>query len=141
MVDEPTLRTTCGPNALTAIVDAVKAGWAANTWVPEGIRSQVDIAVAEIAANIVEHAGRIHAATVEMRMRILPDHVEVAFTDDGEDADVDLDRVLMPGQFAERGRGLAIAQAVLEQLAYHRSELGNHWTLISRAFVDTPSRR
>lgn len=141
MVDEPILRTACGPNALATIVDAVKAAWAANTWVPEGIRNQVDIAVAEIAANIVEHAGRIHAATVEMRMRILPDHVEVAFTDDGDGVDVNLDGVQMPGQLAERGRGLAIAQAVLDQLAYHRSELGNHWTLVSRAFADTNSRR
>ena len=133
-MDVPILRTVCGPTALTAIVDAVKAAWASNTWVPETIRTQVDLAVAEIAANIVEHTGRIRAATVEMQMRILPDHVEVLFTDTGDEAEVDLDNVQMPDELAEHGRGLAIAQAVLAQLSYTRTELNNHWTLVSRTF-------
>ncbi len=134
MADPTTLRTACGPQALAAIADALKAAWSANAWIPEPIRRQIDIAVAEIAANIVEHAGRIQAATVEMRMEIFPDHVEVAFTDTGVEADIDLDDVRMPGELAEGGRGLAIAKAVLDRVAYHRSELGNQWTLISRSF-------
>ncbi len=134
MADLPILRTVCGPKALEAIVDAVRAAWSANPWVPETIRSQVEIAVAEIAANIVEHAGRFHSATVEMRMRIHPDHVNIAFTDTGVPADIDLDNVQMPDELAERGRGLALAKAVLAHLGYSRSELGNHWTLISRIF-------
>lgn len=134
MAEIPILRTVCGPNALTAIADAVMAAWAWNPWIPEMIRRQVDIAVAEIAANIVEHAGRVHAATVEMQMKLHPDHVEIAFTDNGVRADVDLGGAQMPDELAESGRGLPIAKAVLADLAYHRSELGNHWTLVSRAF-------
>ena len=134
VVDIPILRTVCGPNALTAIVDAVTAVWAWNTWIPETIRNQVDIAVAEIAANIVEHAGSVTAATVEMRITVHPDQVEIAFTDTGVQADIDLDNVQMPDELAERGRGLPLAKAVLAQLAYHRSERDNHWTLVSRAF-------
>lgn len=95
----------------------------------------MEMAVAEIVANIVEHAGRIQAATVEMQMRVLPDHVEVAFTDTGAEAEIDLDEVRMPEELAEGGRGLAIAKAVLERVAYHRTELGNHWTLVSRPFA------
>lgn len=134
MADLPPLRTACGPHALAAIADAVKSAWSAHAWVPEQIRSQIEIAVAEIVANIVEHAGRIQAATVEMQMRVLPNHVEIAFTDTGAEADIDLDEVRMPEELAEGGRGLAIAKAVLDQVAYHRTELGNHWTLVSRPF-------
>lgn len=136
MADTPILRTTCGPDALTAIADALGAAWASATWVPDGVRNQIDIAAAEIAANIVEHTGCIHAATVQMQMemQILASHVEVAFTDDGDQPDIDLDAVRMPDEFAERGRGLAMAKALLAQLVYRRSEAGNHWTLVSRPF-------
>jgi serine/threonine-protein kinase RsbW len=40
----------------------------------------------------------------------------------------------MPDEVAERGRGLAMAQAALRLLAYFRDELGNHWRLVSKAF-------
>lgn len=130
----PALRTVCGPHALAAIADAVTEVWACNTGIPETIRRQVDMAVAEIAANIVEHAGRVPAATVEMQMTVHPDHVEIAFTDTGVQATVDLDNVQMPDELAERGRGLPLAKAVLAQLVYQRSDLGNHWTLVSRPF-------
>lgn len=135
MAETPILNTSCGPNALAAIADALKAAWASAAWVPANVRSQIEIAVAEIAANIIEHAGRIHAATVQMQMRILPTHVEVAFTDDGDLAEVDLDAVQMPDELAERGRGLAMAKSLLAQLVYRRSETGNHWTLVSRPFA------
>jgi anti-sigma regulatory factor (Ser/Thr protein kinase) len=39
----------------------------------------------------------------------------------------------MPDPMAERGRGLALAQAVLEELNYRRTHL-NHWTLVSKPF-------
>jgi serine/threonine-protein kinase RsbW len=134
VAETPILRTNLGPNALTAVADALSGAWASATWVPDAIRNQIDMAVAEIAANIVEHATRIHAATVQMQMRIFPNHVEVDFTDDGEQPDIDLDAVQMPDELAERGRGLAIAKALLAQLVYTRSEAGNHWRLVSRPF-------
>ena len=39
----------------------------------------------------------------------------------------------MPDDMVERGRGLALAEAVLEQLTYRRAEY-NHWTLVSKRF-------
>lgn len=45
--------------------------------------------------------------------------MRICFTDDGDElpAAVDLPAVSMPDPTAENGRGLALAQAVLEQLA------------------------
>ena len=51
------------------------------------------------------------------------------FTDEGDPADVDLTTVTMPDAMAERGRGLALAKACLDQLTYRRDSTGNHWTL------------
>jgi serine/threonine-protein kinase RsbW len=43
---------------------------------------------------------------------------------------VDLSQTAMPDETSERGRGLAIASRVLDELSYHRDSDGNHWTLI-----------
>lgn len=40
----------------------------------------------------------------------------------------------MPDPTAENGRGLALAQAALEQLSYHRDNAINCWILLSRRF-------
>jgi serine/threonine-protein kinase RsbW len=91
------------------------------------------IAAGEIGANIVEHAAAWRAVRIWMDVRVLPSQVHVEFTDDGDPVQIDLGAVTMPEDTAERGRGLALAQAVLEQLAYRRSEL-NHWILVSKHF-------
>lgn len=41
----------------------------------------------------------------------------------------------MPDWTASRGRGLAIAKAVLGRLDYFRDDVGNHWTLVSKEFT------
>jgi serine/threonine-protein kinase RsbW len=48
------------------------------------------------------------------------------FTDDGTPVVIDLTSVAMPDPMAERGRGLAMAQALIDQLAYRCDESGNH---------------
>lgn len=39
-----------------------------------------------------------------------------------------------PDALAKRGRGLALASAVLDRLVYRRHENYNQWTLLSRRF-------
>ena len=91
---------------------------------------EVGIAAAEIAANILEHGC---ARGLHMEIQVLPDAVEIEFTDDGNPAEVDLFTIHMPDEDAERGRGLPLAQAALRMLGYFRDELGNHWKLVSKA--------
>jgi serine/threonine-protein kinase RsbW len=91
------------------------------------------IAAGEIGANIVEHASGGRAIRIWMDIEVSPSQVHVSFTDEGDPAQIDLDAVSMPDEAAERGRGLALAQAVLERLAYSRTEL-NHWLLVSKRF-------
>jgi len=69
-----------------------------------------------------------------MNIEVLEHQVRVVFTDDGEPATVDLEAVITPDVLAKRGRGLALASAVLDGLSYHRLGNRNQWTLISRSF-------
>lgn len=127
------LDTLAGPHTLAEIDAALEQTWLQHAHVPEAVRIQVGIAVAEIGANIIEHGGRAGPVRMRMRVRVLPTEVWVEFADDGPPARVDLSTVAMPDVTADRGRGLALAQAVLEKLAYQRNAF-NHWTLVSKQF-------
>lgn len=126
--------TTATPQSLEDFRGVLAKVWSAHAEVPDSVRAEMSIAVAEIAANIVEHAAKGRAVTVRMEVMVLPDELEVRFIDDGHRAEVDLESVQMPDVDAERGRGLAVAQAVLRRLSYRRAEDGNHWTLVSERF-------
>jgi serine/threonine-protein kinase RsbW len=95
-------------------------------------RFKLETALAEIAANIVEHtrrndqeAGRRYTVHLEAT-----DHeLTAVLTDNGRPADVDLAAVTMADVDEESGRGLALAIAALDRLE-HRHEHGrNVWTL------------
>lgn len=126
------LDTVIGSGTLNDISILLERAWSSNSHVPDAVRVQVGIAVGEIAANIVEHAGRL----VRMRMEVYvrSNEVEVTFIDDGAPMTVDLRSVSMPDELAEGGRGLALAQVVLAQLNYCRN-LVNRWTLVSKQFA------
>ena len=122
---------TAGSDALDAVQGVLDAFWSRHDHVPAAVRIEVEIAALEIAANILEHGC---AGELQMEIAVHTNEVHVEFTDSGDPAEVDLFLVRMPDAMAERGRGLALAQAALRLLAYFRDELGNHWRLVSKAF-------
>lgn len=126
------LEVRSGPEALDEIHDALGDFWSAHDRVPESVRMAFGIAAAEVFANIVEYSG---AKTVRMDVAMSPNHLQVGFTDDGRPVEVDLESVEMPDEFAESGRGLAIAKASLSGLSYEREVPGgNRWMLVSKPF-------
>ena len=132
--DQLILDTFTGPRTLDDIQDGLTAPWAAHSEVPERIRTRLGLAVAEVGANIIEHAGQGGPVRLRMESVVGGNVVTVTFTDEGVAAPVDLTSVAMPAALAERGRGLAIAQAVLSELAYRRRGAVNEWTLVSEPF-------
>lgn len=122
------------PGVLGEIRRILVSVWEAHAEVPHSVRSEIEIATAEIAANIVEHAGRGRPVNLRMEVVVLPDEVQVRFIDDGHEAHIDLDSVHLPDDLAERGRGLAVARTVLRHLSYQRVADGNCWTLLSERF-------
>jgi serine/threonine-protein kinase RsbW len=128
------LDTAAGPGALGEIETALERTWSANPHVPHTVRMHMGIAAGEIGANIVEHAASARPVRIWLDVHVSPSRVNVEFTDDGEPAEVDMGAVRMPDDMAERGRGLALAKAVLAELTYRRS-LVNHWMLVSRPFA------
>lgn len=99
--------------------------------VPNPIGVRMEIAVAEVAANIFQHSdGR----TIWMDMALGPNTLQVTFTDDGAPAEIDLSTVSMPADLVEEGWGLPLVQAALKNFSYRHDERGNHWKLVSEPF-------
>ena len=128
------LETDAGPAALAEIEAALERTWSAYPDVPHTVRMHMGIAAGEIAANIVEHAALSRPVRLWMDVHVSPSQVNLEFIDDGDPVQIDLSAVRMPDDMAERGRGLALAKAVLEELTYRRSEC-NHWILVSKPFA------
>lgn len=127
------LDTAASPEALGDIELALERTWSDFPHVPELVRMHIAIAAGEIGANIVEHTAPGRQVRIWMDIRVFPTQVTVEFTDDGDPVQIDMDSVRMPDDMSERGRGLALAQAVLSRLTYRRSDV-NHWVLISKPF-------
>ncbi|NGP04195.1 ATP-binding protein [Rhodococcus sp. 14C212] len=123
------LTTVTGADTLTGVHALIEEMMSAGR-VEDADRFQFEIAVAEIAANIVEHAGDGDPVTMRLELRLCSDRIEACFHDDGRPARVDLETVRMPGDMAERGRGLAIALAALDELSYRRRDATNRWILV-----------
>ncbi|MGI9124002.1 MAG: ATP-binding protein [Mycobacterium sp.] len=124
-----------GHHTLNEVHATLDDCWSSHGHVPESVRMEVAIAVGEIVANIVEHASQGDNIDVTMSIEVLADKVHINLTDDGAACPIDLDSALMPDEFADRGRGIAMVRAVLSKLSYHRSATHNHWRLISRSFA------
>ncbi len=123
------IEITTGPDGLEDIHRLLDDVWSAHD-IPELARLHTDLGAGEIGANIIEHAGGGSPVRLSMEVELLRDAIHITFTDDGLPALVDLSQTAMPDEMSERGRGLAIASRVLDELSYHRDSDGNHWTLI-----------
>jgi serine/threonine-protein kinase RsbW len=130
-VESEVFDTVTGTATLDEIGTVLERMWSVHPHVPDSVRTQVTIAVGEIGANIIEHAADGRPVRLRMEVLVLADEVRVAFLDDGPPAEVDVAKAVMPDGMAERGRGLAMAHAVLDRLLYHRNHF-NHWILFRR---------
>jgi anti-sigma regulatory factor (Ser/Thr protein kinase) len=87
-------------------------------------------ASAEIAANIVRHACRSRPeAMVELVVERSPNAVEVTFEDPGEPY---VPRAEPAEALPQRGMGLGVARASLDEFEYSRLGERNHWRLVRK---------
>lgn len=127
-----TIDTVARPQALAEIQCCLDDLWSSHSEVPDDVRTHISVAAAEIATNIIENAAGGPPVRLQMQLCLTPEQIEVTFTDDGTAALVDLKSVALPGELADRGRGLAIAKELLDELSYRRDGIRNQWKLARR---------
>jgi len=119
------------PTCLEVVQDALAELWSDAPDVGPTDRMLFETALVEIVGNLVEHARRPdgHPVDVHMQIFVHPDRVEARMHDNGVPAPVDSGAAEMPDEYAEGGRGLALAAAVTD-LAHVREDGGNTWTIV-----------
>ena len=125
------LECTADAELVDRVLNALDSLWASAANVEEEDRNLFTLAVSEIAENIVEHAEAREPVTVSVTLSADSDMLEAVFTDSADPALIDLSAVTMPEWDAESGRGLALAQATLDELV-HETHDGNTWKLRRR---------
>lgn len=104
-------------------------------------RDEFSLAVAEVAANIIQHAHAPFPPLVEFTLLLAhaPDHLMARFVDAGIVA-TPPDSPVMPSvnvsyeELGERGRGLALVQLTADRFHYQRTESGENVWVIAKCF-------
>ncbi|MBT2551331.1 ATP-binding protein [Arthrobacter sp. ISL-65] len=123
------LHACADPECLGKVHDLLALIWETSPDVSALDRAMFETAVIEIAANIVRHGSEEGSTFCNLILEVYPDRLDARFKDDGQIAHVDLDAAAMPDDFAESGRGLAMAKAAVDVLTYRRHNNDNYWTL------------
>jgi PAS domain S-box-containing protein len=112
---------------LDLIHDALARFWQILRPMPaERWRMLFELAVAEVAANVVEHA---RPTIMSLRLSVEAGFAVAAFTYDGPGW-TDLPPAALPDPMAERGRGLFLAKTGVDEVVYQRSGMTVSWRLL-----------
>lgn len=126
--DELRLDGWAVPAELEALHELCEQGREAWPTVSAEAFMMMETAVIEIAGNVVEHGRPIGQVRWTFTLRVRDAMLEGVLSDDGREYAGDLSS-LMPDPLSESGRGLALAQAALDELRYAREDERNVWTM------------
>ena len=104
-------------------------------------RDEFSLAVAEVAANIIQHAHAPDPPLVDFTLVLehAPDHLRARFVDAGIVA-TPPETPVMPSvsvsytELGERGRGLALVQVTTDHFEYQRTPDGENVWIIEKSF-------
>jgi serine/threonine-protein kinase RsbW len=139
-VASETFEAPVQPEGIDLVQDRLAAFWSHDESVSPADRMRLELAVVEVVANIVEHAFTVDAdqggRLLTVELVLTADHVEAVLSDNGVPVAIDLGAVTMPDEDATSGRGLALAVAAVDEVAYERIDGRNRWRLVCRRTTD-----
>lgn len=129
-VAEHMLALACPPDDVSAVHDFLAGVWQHEPSVAAEDRMALELALVELTSNVIEHGARPDGVSCELRLEIGDERFQALLSDDGVAATVDPDAAVLPDDFAEGGRGLALVQMVVDDLRYERVADRNRWTVL-----------
>jgi serine/threonine-protein kinase RsbW len=94
--------------------------------------AMIETAIIEIAGNVVQHAPPGLAVVYTFVLEVLGDRLVGVLTHSGPEVEVDDEPTMPDDPLAESGRGLALAEAALDELRHEYTDDQNVWTLVRR---------
>ncbi|WP_254787858.1 ATP-binding protein [Curtobacterium sp. MMLR14_010] len=117
------------PDDVTAVHEFLARVWGTEPSVGPEDRMAFELALVELASNVVEHAGADARVACSLALAVRDGGLEARLTDDGLPASVDPSVAELPDASAESGRGLALVGMVVDELRYAREGETNTWTV------------
>lgn len=122
------LRAKAQPTWLDEVHGLLDELWGAVPGIGATDRMCFTTALAEVAANIVEHAAREAAVPVRLVVQCTDAELRALFEDHGTAYS---DSGTSPGDaYAESGRGLDMARALSDEVLYERDGPVNRWLVV-----------
>lgn len=90
-----------------------------------------ETAIVEIANNVVEYGRPEGEVRWKFTIRVRDDEIEAELDDTGQTFTPARGKA-MPSEDAEGGRGLPLAEALLDQIEFKRMDDLNHWRMVRR---------
>lgn len=129
------LVTTADEPCLDAVHDLIGELWSVVDALSADEKVSFETAVAELVANIVQHAAKGRVVELCFELLSFADRVEAHLRDTGlhpPDNVLTKDMPPMPYELAEHGRGLAMARLMVDEVHYETVDGRNHWLLMLR---------
>ncbi len=123
---------TVPPDDIFDVHEFLRNVWEEKSSLSETDRYSIETAIIELTSNIFQYsevAGRIACNIV---IEIEDEKVSVTITDNGELAVLELDEHIMPDEFSESGRGIALIRALVDEFTFDTTENKNQWRLSKR---------
>ena len=122
------------PDSMEAVHNLLGEFWPTVPDTDEMWRMAFTTAVMEVVGNIIMYCRRNNGGPCHMRaeLRAYPDRIEAEVHDNGEHADLPDEPELPASPLAERGRGLAMVRATVDDFRYERSGTDNAWLVSKR---------
>jgi serine/threonine-protein kinase RsbW len=123
-----TMRMATPPGDVNTVHEMLEQVW---TDVPEigpEDRLKFEIALIELASNVMRHADAGTGVVCALVIQTHPDRITATLSDSGEPGNVTLaGRSLPEDALAESGRGIPLIQALVDELRYDSDDGFNHW--------------
>jgi serine/threonine-protein kinase RsbW len=123
---------TAPPRDLAVVHELLEAFWNDLPGLPALDRFAFETALVELAGNVVEHGDDGQGVTCTIRVTAEEGSLAAQLQDTGAAAHVELSPRAMPDPLAECGRGIALVQRLVDDLAYERDGAVNRWRMARR---------
>lgn len=124
-----TLLLISPPDDVDAVHELVEALWLDHPGVDAMDRMAFETALIELASNVLQHSDAGSGVTCVLSIGADSDRLHARLSDTAEAGGITLAGRAMPDELAESGRGIALIQALVDDLHYERVGDRNLWSI------------